>query len=245
MALERARGWRAGRRAARGLWLVLLGLAWLAAPGAQALSIADVSPIYFPTSTTSSGFSATAVAASGVGISFDTTPANDFPTAGNVALSPQSDLSITQQLFQVYQNPQARPGHPSPTSSDPFIADSHWTVRNTTAGELPDVLLLFTGVNYSNYALVPVALDADTLQIVRHTANGTQFFYGALPLGSLAPNEAVTVTVRYIVAGRLKQVGSQLVMPPLLVRGVVVPEPGTALLLAAGLACLAAVRRRA
>lgn len=245
MRIGRTGGGHAAGRAARGLVAALIALVSLAAGGAQALTIADLNPIYFPTSSASSGFTATALQAAGLGVAFDTTPSNEFPTAGNVSVTPQPDLEITQQLFQIYQNPQARRGSPSPTLSDPFIADSHWTVRNASGGELPDALLLFTGVNYANYALVPVALDGDTLQIVRHTANGVEFFYGAIPLGSLAPNEEVTVTVRYIVAGRLKQVGSQLVMPPLLVRGVVVPEPGTALLLVAGLAGLAAVRRRA
>ncbi len=243
------RSGRAGRgnttaRVVRGLVAGLIGLASLAAGSARALTISDLNPVYFPTSSGSSGFSAAAVQAAGLSISFDTTPTNDFPTAGNAAVVSQPDLAITQQLFQIYQNPQARPGSPSPTLNDPFIADSHWTIRNASGEALPDVLLLFTGVDYSNYALVPVALDGDTLQIVRHTANGTQFFYGAIPLGSLAPNQAVTVTVRYIVAGRLKQLNHQLVMPPLLVRGVVVPEPGTALLLTVGLVSLAGIRRR-
>jgi hypothetical protein len=222
----------------------LVALASLAAGSAQALTVSDLDPVYFPTSSGSSGFTAGAVQTAGLSIAFDTTPANAFPTAGNPSVVTQPDLAITQQLFQIYQNPQARRGHPSPTFDDPFIADSRWTIRNDSGGELPDLLLLFTGVDYSNYGLVPVGLDGDSIDIVRHTANGTEYFYGAIPLGPLAPNQEVTVTVRYIVAGRLKQVGNQLVMPPLLVRGVVVPEPGTALLLTLGLVSLSALRRR-
>jgi hypothetical protein len=159
------------------------------------------------------------------------------------------DISVSQSLQQpVYQHPQdpANSQNPltnggipsSPTAALPFVADSSWTFTNTSGQALEDVLVLFTKATGSTgYPAVDVALDDfvyATLQYQSQTAG--ILYFGALPLGNLAPGGQVTLSVRYIVADPLLFDGIQdYIMPPFglsaIAKGSYVPEPGTALLL--------------
>jgi hypothetical protein len=161
------------------------------------------------------------------------------------------ELTISQQLDVILNNPQAELRVPSP--SDPFIADSLWTITNTSGEDYgAPLLLLFTNVNLDDFpgSLVPggypdilVGLDDQFFVINKHVAGAESFFYGALLLGPLLPGESTVKRVRYVVADALPLSNGDLVMPPLSVLGVV-PEPTTLLLLAAGLVGAAAIRRR-
>jgi hypothetical protein len=164
-------------------------------------------------------------------------------------------LTLTQLLQEpVYQHPQdpSNSQNPltnggvatSPTAALPFVADSMWTLTNTSGQALEDVLLLFTkATGATGYPAVDVALDDfiySTLLYRSQTAGN--LYFGALPLGNLAPGAEVSVRVRYVVADPLLFNGVDFVMPPFglsaLAKGSYIPEPGTALLVMAGLALL-------
>lgn len=227
-----------------------LGLAW--GGNASALSISDTDPLIFPLGGANTGFTN-----AGPAFDFLTASFNDslcagsgiFVAVGSCAGLTDFDLTIVQNLGTVHQNPQARGATPSPT--DPIIADSTWTITNTSGAPLGDPsLLLFTNVDLAG-SLVPggypdltIALDGNLLQIVRHDAAGGPYFFGAVTLGPLVAGGSVDVPIRYILMGPLPIVGNTLVLPSLSLLGItVIPEPRAAALLGIGLAGLGVLRR--
>jgi hypothetical protein len=214
----------------------------------------QVDPIYF------NGFDTFGLTGPGTGPDYYATSPVPFLSVGN---APGMDISVSQSLQQpVYQHPQdpANSQNPltnggipsSPTAALPFVADSSWTFTNTSGQALEDVLVLFTKATGSTgYPAVDVALDDfvyATLQYQSQTAG--ILYFGALPLGNLAPGGQVTLSVRYIVADPLLFDGIQdYIMPPFglsaIAKGSYVPEPGTALLVLSGLAMLRVGARRA
>jgi len=204
----------------------------------------QIDPIYFK------GFNQSGLTGPGAHADYLATSPVPFLKAGGAA---GMDLTVAPNLFKPpFQHPQ----HPSnsrnpntnggvptaPTNAVPFVADSRWIITNTSGRALDDVLLLFTKTSgATGYPSVDVALDDflyDTLEYKSQTA-GTLYF-GALPLGDLAPGKQVSVLVRYVVADALLLSGTNYVIPPFglsgLAKGSYVPEPATAMLLAAGLA---------
>jgi hypothetical protein len=207
----------------------------------------QVDPIYF------TAFDSFGLTGPGNGPDYFATSPVTFLSVGNAA---GIDLTLSQVLQEpVYQHPQdpsnsqnplTNGGVPtSPTAALPFVADSIWTLTNTSGQAIEDALLLFTKASGSTgYPAVNVALDDflySTLQYESQSA-GTLYF-GALPLGDLAPGAEVSVRVRYVVADPLLFDGvHDFIMPPFglsaLAKGSYVPEPGTAVLVIAGLAML-------
>jgi hypothetical protein len=182
----------------------------------------------------------------------------DFLSAGN---APGMDLEITQALQQLpwqhpqdpagSENPGTNGGVPSaPTEAVPFVADSIWTVVNKSGRALEDVLLLFTRtVPMDGYPALDVALDANLFSVLAYTSLDTTVrHYGVVPLGDLAPEQSVDFVVRYIVAGSLPVMNDEYVLPKLGVAGLEgatwIPEPGTLLLLGAGLVAIGSRKRR-
>lgn len=229
-------------------WMLALCCGLASAPSARALTLAQVDLVSFQLG---GAVGLTPSAFSGNPILFQSSPANLFVSAANAMFNPQ--LSIVQNLGTVHQNPQGSGGNATPGA--PFIADSSWTITNTTQNSFASVVLLFTKVDLTGgYPNVPVGLDGNLIQILDHVVGTTHTYFAAMDLGPLAafdPNsnaDSTTITVRYIVGGNLPISGGNLVMPPLSVTAVVdptiVPEPGTLLFLVSGLAALAASRTR-
>lgn len=206
----------------------------------------QIDPIYFK------GFNQFGLTGPGAHADYLATSPVPFLSAGNAS---GMDLTLTQDLQKpAYQNPQSPSNSQNPltnggvstapTAAVPFVADSSWILTNTSGRALDDVLLLFTKASgATGYPSVDVALDDSlygTLEYKSQTA-GTLYF-GALPLGDLAPGEQISVLVRYVVADALLVSGNNFVIPPFglsaLAKGSYVPEPTTAVLLAAGLAVI-------
>ena len=239
-------------------WRLALACALLVAMGAISAEAAPiyvggagspafaVDPIYFK------GFDQFGLTGPGAGPEYFAVSPVPFLSVGNAA---GMNLTLAQQLQKpVYQHPQdpanslnplTNFGNPtSPTAALPFVADSNWTITNTSGRKLDGVLLLFTKASgATGYPAVDVALDDyfyDTMQYQSMTA-GTLYF-GAIQLGDLAIGEQVSFPVRYIVADPLLFQGNDFVMPPFglsaLERGSYIPEPATSALLLLGLAVL-------
>ena len=249
-------GWYASRSAGR-RWIARVGLlgALVLAQRAEALTVGgaggpelEVDPIYF--------------AAFGEFGLIPNAPPDYIAVAPVTFLSiaPGSGLGIDLLLEQELkkpviqhpqdptnsQNPGTNGGVPSdPTTALPFVADSQWTVRNTSGSFLDDLVLLFTRViDDPGYPAVDVALDGGVYDVLAYTnASDVTRFYGAIALGDLAPDTSVQFDVRYIVAGPLPIIDGEYAIPRFGLAGLAhparVPEPGTALLVALGLvACV-------
>lgn len=234
--------------------LATLAVLALAAP-AGAYNFSDIDVLRFPSGGANTGFTN-----AGPGHDFAIDPdmervctgAGVFQAVASCTGRSAYDITITQDLQQVRQFPQASGGQPS--GSNPFVADSRWTATNTSGQSYQQVLLLFTSVNLApfpgaiatgGYPDLPVGLDGHLLKIVKYTFMDVDYFFGAVDLGRLAPGESRDFLVRYIVSGGpMPIVGNNVVMPPLKLLGVVVPEPGTFALLLSGLAGIALVGRK-
>lgn len=229
-------------------------LALAAAMPAAALNIGDVDLKLFPAGGSNTGFTNAGPGhdfAIDPGMKMLCTGAGVFQAVSSCAGHTGYQITIQQDLQTVHQFPQARSAQP--TGAAPFIADSLWTATNTGGGAYEHVLLLFTSVNLApfpgaiaqnGYPDLVVGLDGNLLDIVKYTALGNDYYFGAVDLGSLAPGESRQFTVRYIVSsGPMPIVNNQVVMPPLKLLSVVVPEPGSIALLLTGLAGIALAGR--
>jgi hypothetical protein len=241
----------------------LLGIL-LAFGQARALTIGDLNPVQL-LGGGQLGFSQAAIDGAGLSVSKTADPSSNFLTAGDASLMPAPDLGITLgPLSPIYQNPQlayanpllpCQPGDACQTPANPFIADSTWTVTNNTEADLNDLYLVFTRVLLTGptYPNLPVALDGDMIQILEYTSGPDRYLLAIVPLGSLDAGKQTEFTMRYIVGGdmpiTLESAGPPMtydqMLPPFGVLGIVnpIPEPGTAMLLAAGLVALAASKR--
>lgn len=232
--------------------LAAIGLAFAAPAGA--LNIGDVDLMQFPSGGANTGFTNAGPNhnfAIDSGVQTLCTGAGVFQAVASCAGHPGYQITISQNLQTVHQFPQAR--GTQPTAANPFIADSLWTATNTSGDTYKQVLLLFTSVNLApfpgaitqnGYPNLGVGLDGNLLDIVQYTA-GADYYFGAVDLGSLAPGQSRQFTVRYVVtSGPMPIISNQVVMPPLKLLSVVVPEPGTLALLFTGLAGIAVFGRK-
>lgn len=210
----------------------------------------QVDPIYF------AGYGVFGLSGPGTGVNyFATSPVTWLSVANATGV----DLQVSQTLQlpplqfpqdpSLSQNPGTNGGVASPaTTARPVVVDSTWTVRNATGRTLDDILFLITRtVPQQGYPALDVALDDNLVGVLEYTTPTSSRYYGAIPLGDLAPGETVTFTMRYIVAGNLPVIDSRCLLPQLAAAALegqyYVPEPTTALLLALGLVSIAARRR--
>jgi hypothetical protein len=222
-----------------------LALALLLAPAAGALTIGDISELYF-TGPSGFGFDAGDATAAGFGRSFRAGPSDDWIEAGEKSLG--LPIRITQNLGTIHQDPEG--DGETPGTGNPYIADSRWTVKNKTGRDLLAPLLVFTLVDpLDSYPDVPTGLDGDLLQILEYSSAGVDYLFGVVALPDLEENGSVDIDVRYVVAGPLEDD----FLPPLGLMALgsyemLVPEPGGLLLwgslLALGVGSGLARRRR-
>jgi len=220
--------------------LLLAGL--LAAPAA-ALTLEDISPLYFE-GQGGQGFNPADVAALGRTPSLAATPLDLFLPAGG----PTSGAPI-QVVSQVVTTIHQLPSEATP--ANPAIVDSTWTIQNVTAGALAAPALLFTTLDpLDTYPGDPqIGLDADLLSLLAYQPPAAPgLVYGAVVLPDLAQGESTQILVRYVVAGPLAISDVSQVLAPLglavAATYTVVPEPTTLWLCGVGLLGIALLGRR-
>lgn len=140
----------------------------------------------------------------------------------------------------------------------PFTATSTWTAENTSDTNISDIVyLVFTtaGGRLIDLSTGPVMADYDETQVGLRIDPATGWvllqtstqalgalYYPAIPLGPLAPGQQKQFDVNYVLNQLLSFPDGDTTyvpLPQLRIAIVVVPEPGTALLLGAGLLGLA------
>lgn len=230
------------RRSPRALAPFLgLALAMLLAPPAVALTIGDISELYFA-GPAGFGFDAGDVAGAGFSAAFSASPGDDWIDAGEKSLG--LPIRITQNLGTIHQDPEG--DGETPGTGNPYIADSRWTVWNKTGRKLLAPLLVFTVVDpLDSYPDVPTGLDGDLLQILQYSSGGADYLFGVVGLPDLEDDGSVDIDVRYVVAGPLEDD----FLPPLGLMALgtyetLVPEPDAVLLWALALAVVVGPARR-
>ena len=211
----------------------------IAAADARALSVSDISPLYF-NGPGRFGFTAADVARAQLSVSDAASVRDTWLSAGGQGVSPLPMLGIDQHLGTIYSNPQG--AGRTPSVADPFIADSTWTVHNNSGARLPPSYLVFVQADpTSQYPGMPIGLDGDLLSIVDYSYGESEYLFGAIPLPSLGVGQSFDVAVRYVVGGTLDFDSGQgaLVLPRFGLQCLVVPEPAPIAGLALGLAATA------
>jgi hypothetical protein len=135
-------------------------------------------------------------------------------------------------------------------SAPPFAVTSTWTVTNSTGQDLAQAFLVFSSTegglsdDPKLVGLEPVV--ADDYLLITTDPGGGSYYFAAVELGRLAAGASVSAKVHYRVKDLLDPISGSddFYLPKLLTEAiVVVPEPGTFLLVAAGLAVFVAIRR--
>lgn len=157
--------------------------------------------------------------------------------------------------------------NPNPPTSTFNRIQSDWTISNISGSALTGAsYLLFThttsylvGSTTIDYPDDKVGLQIDKdlgWVVIKTTASGVDYYYPALLLdrtaqtaiaGNITAGATVSASINYVVKQALTRVGSDYRVPKLNLgfAQVVIPEPGSALLLGLGLTVLAASRKRA
>lgn len=226
-------------RFARGAALAAAAtLVIFAASGARALSF---TPLFYQGP---GGFGFAHEAVAGMPVAGTASPESRWLLAGGRSTFTGPGLVVRSQLSAVLQNPQAV--GQTPTTANPLIADSLWTVRNDTGATFAGGFLVFTSIDIDGrYPGLVAGLDGALLEILEYSSGGTDYVFGAVALPRLGVGQSVDLTVRYVVAGLLDYDAetNSFLLPRLGIAGLVVPEPAVIGALGFGLAALGAWRR--
>ena len=187
--------------------------------------------------------------------------------AFGVPIIDQTDLLTTiGSRLSVIQPPSSELiASPNPPTSSLNRVTSNWSIENTSGAALTGAsYLLFThttpysagstSIDYTDEN-VGLRIDKDLgWVIIKARAQGVDYYYPALLLdrsvedvlnGNIAAGARVSAAINYVVAQSLIRAGSNYQLPQLQLgfAQVVVPEPGTAVLLFMGLTLLAGSRK--
>ncbi len=243
--------------------LLALAFVGLGSRGAAAVGLNDLNAFLFP-----SGGQVTGFVDAGPDSDRQIPASTDFlcvgsPEATFMAVGVCEDaadfeLLLSGRVDRIRQNPVAAARTPS--AGNPLVFDAIFTVTNNGPIDFPQgLVLLFTNVNVAPFEGSPlstgypqsirVGLDqGPSGTLFELVALDGVFFYPGFALGPLGVGEVgEAVRVRYVLFGDdlPTDANGNFVLPPLSATGFAVPEPATALLLAAGLAGLAGRARSA
>jgi len=137
----------------------------------------------------------------------------------------------------------------NPSVSNPNTAQSLWSVTDGGGSSLSNAWLVFFGPTTYTPTLVGIDLPSGgRWRLVEVSAGESgNYFYPAVFLGSLDPGDTATFLMNHIVGTALTRQGSNLILPQYSVgvlTGVPLPEPGSLVLLTAGITLAALLRNR-
>lgn len=232
--------------------LLAAALLVLAASAAQAVSLAQLEPVHF-NGMGIRGASPTELAAFGLAPSFFAGPRDTLVSFGDAA----TGFAVPSvSIVAVHNRPQSSGLVPTP--ANPYVADVRYVIETTSWANsaLPPLLGISRFVDYDT---AEVALDVSALEgatpltVIEATNNGTQFFavqFAPLATWALRPNGTTRYnefTLRFVIGGPMpSDLGPGCCCTPQVdlfgLATYQVPEPGTGLLLAAGLLGLLTTR---
>ena len=135
-----------------------------------------------------------------------------------------------------------------PSVANPNTAQSRWSVTDGGKDALSDAWLVFFGPVTYTPSLVGIDLQPGSWALVKVDAGDSgDFFYPAVFLGDIDPDQTVTFLMNHVVGQALTKQGSNLILPQYSVgvfTGVPLPEPSALALVAAGLAFAGVLRTR-
>jgi hypothetical protein len=238
-------------RRARALALAFTVLV-LVAPAARALGLGDLEPVHF-NGLGVRGANPAELAAAGLAPSFFAGPSDTLVQFGIGFTIP------SVEIVAVHNRPQTNGLVPTP--ANPYVADVRMVIETTTWGG--SVLPPLLGISrFVDYPTDEVALDvsglagATTIHVLEATNNGTQFFaiqFPTLATWGLRPDGVTRYndfTLRFVIGGPMpSDIGPDCCCTPQVdlfgLATYAVPEPGTGLLLAAGLLGFVSARTNA
>jgi len=175
----------------------------------------------------------------------DSVEAAGFLLIQNVPVAPASTAGLTVPAPDVLSSHLVT----SPSVANPNTAESRWSVTDGGGAALQNAWLVF--FNPTTYTPTKVGIDLQSgghWRLVEVSAGAAgNYFYPAVFLGSLDPDETATFLMHHVVGQPLTQQGSNLILPQYSVgvlTGVPLPEPSTIALVAAGVAGAVLLRGR-
>jgi hypothetical protein len=183
-------------------------------------------------------------------------PAPPGPSIGVGDFLPPDGGQVPFMVSSAFDKVISFPG--SPDSSDPFILDFVWTVKNTSLTDpwfnAHFVIHSALGFEYEGYNGPPDGLGFDSagdplspinIPLIPFQGNGSDLL-AAVDLGYIPAGGEASFIIRYNIAGTIEEQGGKLLIPSIgtTVFANAVPEPSAGLLLGLGCAMIGAFSRQ-